>query len=87
MAGSFRPQSFTAKLACLAPGETIILPERHPISRDKPWRLERDVATAMNRNPYVKGRRFTTTRLMAVAGIMDTMPCVGITRVDDGTEP
>jgi hypothetical protein len=57
---ALREHSFASKLATLAPGETIIVPEEfESTDRKKPTKVERAVQTEMTRG-HLKGRRFVT---------------------------
>lgn len=53
-------QSFASKLATLAVGEVLYLPDGGETHGPTP--LERAVHTAVTRSPRVKGRRFATAR-------------------------
>ena len=65
MAGN-QPHSFAAKLASLAPGESLFLPEVYDPQESRPLRLERATQTAMARSRALTGRRFSTSRAVCV---------------------
>ncbi len=79
--GQVAPTSFTAKLLTLAVGETIYVPDE--VADKGPTVQERALGSAMSRAPAIEGRRFTSTRMVAVkTGPAEMHTILAITRTE-----
>lgn len=85
--GVTKEGSFTSKLLQIKNGETVMFEDEFTDGCGDPIkgasRLERAVHSAMSREPALVGRRFHTTRAVAVfMGMKGTMQVLSVMRID-----